>query len=191
MPCAEFSLRVEARLRSPTRNALAKGGCPLEPPQRCAAARLASFPFALPSMPTVTPAAKLRKATRRKVNNALYPERRKVSLNCSLTRAEDAELQQRARRLKMSRTTCLKELAFAYSDGRYLVPPNVEAKLETVIALLRNVATNINQMAARANRNRQANYSDYLTLKKEVLTLEDRIKHAVRNPKLADTQPPP
>ncbi len=137
-------------------------------------------------MPAITPAAKLRKAIRRKIDRALYPERRKVAVNCSLTREENARLERRARRLGMRKTTCLKELALAYSEARYIVPANVEAKLEAVVALLRNVASNVNQLAARANRNRQTNYADYLKLKEIVLTLEDRIKNAVRHPKLAD-----
>lgn len=137
-------------------------------------------------MPAVTPAAKLRKAMRRKITSLLHPNARKVPVNCSLTRDENTDLERRARRLGMRKTTCLKKLAFAYSENRYLVPANIEAKLEALIVLFRNVATNINQIAHHANRNRQTSYADYLKLKEEVLTLEDRIKRATRNPKLAD-----
>lgn len=137
-------------------------------------------------MPAVTPAAKLRKAIRRKLNDTLYPERRRVPVNCSLSKVEDEKLRRRAKRLGMPKATCLRELAFAYSETRYLVPTNIERKLEAVVFLMRNIASNINQLAARANRNKQTNYSDYLKLKEIVLSIEDRIKQATHNPKLAD-----
>lgn len=130
--------------------------------------------------------AKLRQHVRRKVNACLYYRAATKRINCTLTKAEYAAVEKRAQRLKMKPTACLKALALAYSEQSYLVPANVEAKLEAVVFLLRNIANNVNQVARRANQTRQASFQDYLMLKEEVMTLEDRIKRAIRNPKTAD-----
>ena len=129
---------------------------------------------------------KLRQHVRRKVNACLYYRAATKRINCTLTKAEYAAVENRAHRLKMKPTACFKALALAYSEGRYLVPISVEAKLEAVAFLLRNIANNVNQVARRANQTRQASFQDYLVLKEEVMTLEDRIKQAIRNPKPAD-----
>lgn len=129
---------------------------------------------------------KLRQHVRRKVNACLYYRAATKRINCTLTKAEYIAVEKRAQRLKMKPTACFKALALAYSEGRYLVPTGVEAKLESVVFLLRNIANNVNQIACRANEAKQASFQDYLALKEEVLSLEDKIKRAVRNPKLAD-----
>jgi len=128
----------------------------------------------------------LRQNVRRKVNACLYYRAATKRINCTLTKAEYAAVSARAARIQMKPTACFKALALAYSDQRYLVPPDIEAKLEAVVFLLRNVANNVNQIARRANQMRQANFQDYLILKEEVLTLEDRIKRAIRTPKVSD-----
>lgn len=133
-----------------------------------------------------SPSAKLRQHVRRKVNSCLYYRAAVKRINCTLTKAEYATIEKRAQRLKMKPTACFKAPALAYSEGRYLVPAGVEAKLEAVVFLLRNIANNVNQVARRANETKQASFQDYLALKEEVLSLEDRIKRAVRNPKTAD-----
>jgi hypothetical protein len=132
------------------------------------------------------PPAKLRQRVRRKVNACLYYRAATKRINCTLTNAQYAAVKARADRLKMKPTVCFKALALAYSEQRYLVPNSVEAKLEAVIFLLRNVANNVNQVARRANQTRQASFQDYLVLKEIVLSLEDRIKRAARTPKTAD-----
>lgn len=135
---------------------------------------------------TPSPSAKLRQHVRRKVNACLYYRAAMKRINCTLTTSEYSAVKKRAERLHLKPTACFKALALAYSDQRYVVPANVEARLEAAIALLRNVANNVNQIARRANQAGQASFQDYLALKEEVLTLEDRIKRAVRNPKIAD-----
>lgn len=134
----------------------------------------------------VSELANLRQRVRRKVNACLYYRAAVKRINNTLTKAEYAIIKKRAERLHMKPTTCLKALALAYSEQRYLVPANVETKLEAVVALLRNVANNINQVARQANQMRRSDFQDYLVLKEEVLTLEDKIKRAIRNPKIAD-----
>lgn len=129
---------------------------------------------------------KLRQHVRRKVNACLYYRAATKRINCTLTKAEYIAVEKRAQRLKMKPTACFKALALAYSEGRYLIPTGVEAKLEAVTFLLRNIANNVNQVARRVNETRQANFQDYLVLKEEVVTLEDRIKRVIRNPKSAD-----
>ena len=133
-----------------------------------------------------SPFAKLRQYVRRKVNACLYYRAATKRINCTLTKAEYAAVEKRAQRLKIKPTACFKALALAYSEGRYLVPAGVEAKLEAVVFLLHNIANNVNQVARRANETKQASFQDYLALKEEVLSLEDRVKRAVRNPKTAD-----
>jgi hypothetical protein len=137
-----------------------------------------------PPMPD--PLAKLRQRVRRKVNTCLYYRATTKRINCTLTNAEYAAVKARADRLKMKPTACFKALALSYSEQHYLIPAGVEAKLEAVIFLLRNIANNVNQVARRANQTRQAGFQDYLVLKEIVLSLEDRIKRAVRSPKIAD-----
>jgi hypothetical protein len=134
----------------------------------------------------VTEFAKLRQRVRRKVNACLYYRAAIKRINSTLTKTEYATVKTRAARLHMKPTACFKALALAYSEQHYLVPANVEAKLEAVIALLRNIASNVNQVARQANQIGQVGLQDYLVLKEEVLTLEDKIKRAIRNPKIAD-----
>lgn len=143
------------------------------------------FRFSAPVSSLPSP-ANLRQNVRRKVNACLYYRAATKRVNCTLTTAEYATVSARAARLHMKPTVCFKALALAYSDQRYLVPPNVEAKLEAVVFLLRNIANNVNQVARRANQMKQASFQDYLILKEEVLTMEDRIKRAIRTPKIAD-----
>jgi hypothetical protein len=74
---------------------------------------------------------------------------RRVSV--SLTLAEYARLERAAAQFSERATTHLKRRAFAHLDAAFLVPPNLEERLQDLVFLVRNIATNINQMARHSN----------------------------------------
>lgn len=100
-----------------------------------------NFPLPMPTDSRKQYQARYRKSYRQRT--------RRVSV--SLTLAEYARLERAAAQFSERATTHLKRRAFAHLDAAFLVPPNLEERLQDLVFLVRNIATNINQMARHSN----------------------------------------
>lgn len=106
-------------------------------------------------------------------------------INCVLTLEEYDVLKERAVSIGRKPTVYLREAAFAYMQARYLVPSGVEEQLSTLIAELRKIGGNVNQLAKRANRIQKLTVWDAVLARERLNQLEDRVKAFIRNPPVA------
>lgn len=127
-----------------------------------------------------------RQAIRRKLHVLLTAPPRhgrdRLRLNCTLPRTLYERIHRHARRAGRPPTSFLREAALAYLERRYLVPANLEQRLLDLTAVLRNVAGNINQLAAKANTLKRVTVFDLLSARRLVLFLEKSVKSFVRQP---------
>lgn len=86
-------------------------------------------------------------------------------------------------------TAFLREAALAYLERRYLVPARIEDRLQELVFLFRNIAGNLNQLAAKANALKRATVFDLLFARRLVLRLEEAVKDFLRRPP-EDPAPP-
>lgn len=87
-------------------------------------------------------------------------------------------------------TTHVKRRAFSHLDTKYLVPPDIAERLDSLLAVLRGIGNNINQLARHSNEMRYFLDTDEVRLQLKRMTEE--IRSFVANPKQApgDTSPP-
>jgi Bacterial mobilisation protein (MobC) len=69
----------------------------------------------------------------------------------TLTPAEYAELEKRAKAEGVKPTTLVKNMAIAYHQGQAITPEPILKELQELRFLLRNAANNINQIAHHSN----------------------------------------
>lgn len=122
------------------------------------------------------------KTCRRKFYDFLYYNPAIRRINCTLTHREATTLANEARRAGRKSATFLKQSAFAYLEKRYLVPRDQEEKLNTMVALMRNMASNLNQVARKTNKFNKVFFFDILKAKKTVHDLEEMLKNFIRQP---------
>lgn len=72
-------------------------------------------------------------------------------VHCRLSAEELAKLHSAAKRDNVKPTPALRQLAFAYLEQRFLLPPTLEETLSRTLQELRRVGTSVNQIAAKAN----------------------------------------
>ena len=77
---------------------------------------------------------------------------RRVSV--TLSAAEFAELATNARAFGDTPTAHLKRLAFAHLSDTWLVPPDLQTRLDQTLAILRGIGNNLNQLARHSNEMR-------------------------------------
>lgn len=100
-----------------------------------------NFPLPMPTDSRKQYQARYRKSYRQRT--------RRVSVSLSL--AEYARLERAAAQFSERATTHLKRRAFAHLDDAVLVPPELGERLQDLVFLIRNIATNVNQMARHSN----------------------------------------
>lgn len=122
------------------------------------------------------------KIKRAKYMRTEYKKQRK-RVDCILTNDEYKQLSKQARKHWLKVTSFLRESAFAYIDQKYLIPDDIQEKLEQNMFLLRNIANNINQIAKHTNTTHKLSILNAYKMKRLIHGLEDQIKKFITSPK--------
>ena len=77
-------------------------------------------------------------------------------------------------------TTHLKSLAMAQLDTRYLVPPDMAARTDALLAVLRGVGNNLNQLARYSNEMRY--FLDTEEVRLQVRRLTEEVQAFIEKP---------
>lgn len=104
--------------------------------------------------------------------------KRRVSV--TLSAAEYGRVSRDATLHRTTPTAHLKALAFSALDQQYLVPPDQAERLDALIAILRGVGNNLNQLARHANEMRAFMDTDQVRL--QLRRMEDAITAHVSSP---------
>lgn len=106
-------------------------------------------------MPTATDRSSRRPKTEaQKAQLRQYHRERKVAIrrvSVTLTEAEYQLLVLCAEQEKESPTTHLKRRAFEHMANRYVPPPDIRARLDELVRVVRGIGNNVNQIARRSN----------------------------------------
>lgn len=105
-------------------------------------------------------------------------------VSATMSDAEYARLADSASRHSERITTHLKHQAFANLDRRYLVPPDVADRLDTVVAIMRGIGNNLNQLARHSNEMQY--FLDTQEVRLQLKRLEDSVREFVGNPLTAE-----
>jgi hypothetical protein len=100
-------------------------------------------------------------------------------VNCALSFEEYAVLQERAKEDGCTPTAYLRKAAFAYLEQKPVFPKAVEIRMGTLVALLRNMASNLNQIARHANQLQKLTVIDALQARSIVFKLEKAVKEFI------------
>ena len=109
--------------------------------------------------------------------------KRRVSV--TLTATGHGRLVRDASLHRATPTSHLKALALSALEARYLVPPDQAERLDTLIAILRGVGNNLNQLARHANEMRAFMDTDQVRL--QLRRMEEAITEHVSAPPLASS----
>ena len=109
-------------------------------------------------------------------------------VSATLSADEYAALKASAARNDERVTTHLKRCALAYVESRYLVPPDIEARLDDFVAVMRGIGNNINQLARHSNEVRL--FLETSNLYVELKRMEDEVTRFTRNPPRASENEP-
>lgn len=77
-------------------------------------------------------------------------------------------------------TAHIKHLALAKLQDKYIVPENIEAKMDELVSILRGVGNNLNQLARYSNEMRY--FLDTEEVRLNVKRMEESIKDFIRHP---------
>lgn len=98
----------------------------------------------------------------------------------TLTSVEFDRLVHEAEAHNAKPTTHLKALAFAYLDQCWLVPPDLEARLDELLRILRGVGNNLNQLAHHSNTLR--GHLDTREIQLQLKLLDESVRAFVTEP---------
>lgn len=101
--------------------------------------------------------------------------KRKKFITCVFEPGQYREVEQIAGKFGIKPTAFLREAALAYARQRRILSREITDQLPLLIALLRNIANNINQIARRTNTFKQASFYDLAKARRNVQKLEAAI----------------
>lgn len=105
-------------------------------------------------------------------------------VSATLNEAEYAQLADSAKAHHERITTHLKTQALANLERRYLVPPDTNERLDTLIAIMRGIGNNLNQLARHSNEMRY--FLDTEEVRLQVKRMEDAVRQFVSEPPTAE-----
>lgn len=105
---------------------------------------------------------------------------RRVSV--TLSPAELMRFEESARANTNRVTTHLKDCALAHLDARYLVPPDIAERLDALLAVMRGIGNNLNQLARHSNEMRY--FLDTQEVRLQIRRMDDEIRRFVTSPVL-------
>lgn len=99
-------------------------------------------------------------------------------IELQLTLAEHRAFERIAKQEGVSVNTLIKNMATAYRDSHYFMPAQLQASVDKLSLLIRNIANNLNQMAHSANVFHQV---DANTVFKHLAQLDKQVQDFVKN----------
>jgi hypothetical protein len=105
-------------------------------------------------------------------------------VSATLNEAEYGQLAASAKRHGERITTHLKSQALANLDRRYLVPPDTNERLDTLIAIMRGIGNNLNQLARHSNEMRY--FLDTGEVRLQIKRMEDAVRQFLAQPPAAE-----
>ena len=128
----------------------------------------------------------------RRTYNAQLRESAKVAgvrrVSATLSPEEHRQLQASAKAHDERVTTHLKRCALAHLEARYLVPPDIETRLDDLVAIMRGIRNNLNQLARHSNEMRY--FLDTKEVQLQIRRLEEEILRFVTAPPRASSANP-
>jgi Bacterial mobilisation protein (MobC) len=120
----------------------------------------------------------------RRTYNAQLREAAKASgvrrVSATVSPTEYAQLAAAASAAGERVTSHLKTCAFAYLDSRYIVPADIQNRLDDLVAIMRGIGNNLNQLARHSNEMRY--FLDTKEVQLQIRRLEEEIVHFVTAP---------
>ena len=108
-------------------------------------------------------------------------------VNVSLSREEHKRLATSAKAHGEKITTHLKTLALAHLDETYLVPPDLADRLDSLLAVVRGIGNNLNQLARHSNEMRY--FMDTKEVQLQLKRLDAEVRQFVSEPPRAAPAP--
>lgn len=95
----------------------------------------------------------------------------------TLTITEFSQMRASAVLFRERVTPHLKRRAFAHLEARPLVPPEVGARLDALLAVMRGIGNNINQLARHSNETRR--FLDAEAVRAQLRRMDDEVRRFV------------
>lgn len=103
---------------------------------------------------------------------------RRVSVTLSGDEYKRMEIE--AKKHKVTVTAHLKALALAHLDNEYLIPENMEKRMDELIAILRGVGNNLNQLARHSNEMKY--FLDTQEVRLQLKRMDESIREFITHP---------
>lgn len=103
---------------------------------------------------------------------------RRVSV--TLSGDEYKRMETEAKKHEVTVTAHLKALALAHLDNEYLIPENMEKRMDELIAILRGVGNNLNQLARHSNEMKY--FLDTQEVRLQLKRMDESIREFITHP---------
>ncbi len=101
----------------------------------------------------------------------------KNRLTVRLSPQQKRNLKKKAKEYGYSLSGILREAAFAYFDQETVLPKEILSQANILTVLLRNIGTNINQIARHTNRTKNVTIFNLIKARQLIDNLEDEVSH--------------
>lgn len=109
-------------------------------------------------------------------------------MTITLTAAEADRLKASAKRHRARPTSHLKACALSGMDARYLVPPDTKERLDALLAVMRGIGNNLNQLARYSNEMRY--FLDTEEVRLNLKRMDEEVRRFVAEPVLVKEEGP-